>query len=106
MDVVGDAHTLSRHYPDAAFDAVMAFSVLEHLLMPWKLVIELNRVLKPGGIGNQLEAETRSSRQGRMAEYLCRMNFVVLDELGYLPFVQSGASCWSTWSVASTSRLR
>jgi DNA replication protein DnaC len=39
---------------------------------------------------NRLEAETRSGRQGRMADYLCRMNFVVLDELGYLPFAQSG----------------
>ncbi len=38
---------------------------------------------------NQLEAETRSGRQGRMADYLCRMDFVVLDELGYLPFAQS-----------------
>jgi DNA replication protein DnaC len=39
---------------------------------------------------NKLEAEGRSGRQGRMAEYLCRLNFVVLDELGYLPFAQSG----------------
>ena len=38
---------------------------------------------------NRLEAETRSGRQGRMADYLCRMDFVVLDELGYLPFAQS-----------------
>lgn len=51
VDVVGDAHALSRHYPADSFDAVMAFSVLEHLLMPWKFVIELNRVLKPGAIG-------------------------------------------------------
>jgi SAM-dependent methyltransferase len=51
VDVVGDAHAISRHYPLARFDAVMAFSVLEHLLMPWKFVIELNRVLKPGAIG-------------------------------------------------------
>lgn len=51
VDVVGDAHTLSRHYPSASFDAVMAFSVLEHLLMPWKFAIELNRVLKPGAVG-------------------------------------------------------
>ncbi len=35
---------------------------------------------------NRLETETRSGRQGRMADYLCRMDFVVLDELGYLPF--------------------
>ena len=39
---------------------------------------------------NRLEAETRSGRQGRMADYLCRMDFIVLDELGYLPFAQSG----------------
>jgi DNA replication protein DnaC len=39
---------------------------------------------------NKLEAEGRSGRQGRMADYLCRMDFIVLDELGYLPFAQSG----------------
>ena len=39
---------------------------------------------------NKLETEGRSGHQGRMAEYLCRKDFVVLDELGYLPFAQSG----------------
>ena len=39
---------------------------------------------------NKLEAETRAGRQGRMADYLGRKDFVVLDELGYLPFAQSG----------------
>ena len=39
---------------------------------------------------NKLEAEARSGRQGRLAEYLCRKDFAVLDELGYLPFAQSG----------------
>jgi DNA replication protein DnaC len=39
---------------------------------------------------NKLEAEARSGRQGRLAEYLYRKDFVVLDELGYLPFAQSG----------------
>jgi DNA replication protein DnaC len=39
---------------------------------------------------NKLEAEGRSGRQGRMAEQLCRMQFIVLDELGYLPFALSG----------------
>jgi DNA replication protein DnaC len=39
---------------------------------------------------NRLEAEARTGRQGRMADYLCRMDFIVLDELGYLPFAQSG----------------
>ena len=39
---------------------------------------------------NKLEAEARAGRQGRMADSLCRMDFVVLDELGYLPFAQAG----------------
>jgi DNA replication protein DnaC len=39
---------------------------------------------------NKLEAEARSARQGRLADYLCRKDFVILDELGYLPFAQAG----------------
>jgi DNA replication protein DnaC len=39
---------------------------------------------------NRLESEARAGRQGRLAEYLTRMDFVVLDELGYLPFAQTG----------------
>ena len=39
---------------------------------------------------NRLEAETRSGRQGRLADYLTRTDFVILDELGYLPFAQAG----------------
>jgi DNA replication protein DnaC len=39
---------------------------------------------------NRLEAESRSGRQGRLADYMYRKDFVVLDELGYLPFAQSG----------------
>ena len=39
---------------------------------------------------NKLEAEGRAGRQGRTAEQLCRLDFIVLDELGYLPFAQSG----------------
>src|SRR6201981_3423106 len=39
---------------------------------------------------NRLEAEARNARQGRLADRLTRMDFVILDELGYLPFAQSG----------------
>jgi DNA replication protein DnaC len=39
---------------------------------------------------NRLDAEARGGRQGRIADQLCRMDLVVLDELGYLPFAQSG----------------
>ena len=39
---------------------------------------------------NRLEAEARSARAGRLAEHLMRLDFVILDELGYLPFALSG----------------
>ncbi len=39
---------------------------------------------------NRLENEARAGRQGRLAEYLTRMDLIVLDELGYLPFAQAG----------------
>ena len=39
---------------------------------------------------NRLEIETRSGKQGRIADHLTRLDFVVLDELGYLPFAQAG----------------
>ena len=39
---------------------------------------------------NRLETETRNGRQGRLADHLTRMDFIALDELGYLPFAQSG----------------
>jgi DNA replication protein DnaC len=39
---------------------------------------------------NRLETEARTGRQGRLADYLTRVDFVILDELGYLPFAQTG----------------
>jgi DNA replication protein DnaC len=39
---------------------------------------------------NKLEAESRAGRQGRIADHLTRLEFVILDELGYLPFAQTG----------------
>jgi DNA replication protein DnaC len=39
---------------------------------------------------NQLEQEKLANRGGRMAETLARLDFVVLDELGYLPFSKNG----------------
>ena len=64
------------------------------------LAIAIGRALIRGGtrgrffnvvdLVNQLEAETRSGKPGRMADYLNRLDFVILDELGYLPFAQAG----------------
>ena len=39
---------------------------------------------------NSLEAEAKLGRGGRIADKLGRVDLVVLDELGYLPFAQSG----------------
>ena len=39
---------------------------------------------------NRLETETRTGKQGRLAYYLKRLDFIILDELGYLTFAQAG----------------
>ena len=39
---------------------------------------------------NRLETEVKLGRQGRIADGLTRVDLLVLDELGYLPFAQSG----------------
>jgi DNA replication protein DnaC len=39
---------------------------------------------------NRLEAEAKQGRGGRIADGLMRVDLLVLDELGYLPFAQSG----------------
>jgi len=39
---------------------------------------------------NKLDAELRAERQGRTAELISRLDFLILDELGYLPFAQTG----------------
>jgi SAM-dependent methyltransferase len=49
VDVVGDVHQLSSHFAPNSVDAVFSASVFEHLVFPWKAVLEINRVLKPGG---------------------------------------------------------
>jgi DNA replication protein DnaC len=41
-------------------------------------------------LANKLELEAKLDRQGRTADALMRVNLVIIDELGYLPFVQSG----------------
>ena len=39
---------------------------------------------------DRLGTGTRGGKQGRLADYMTRLDFVILDELGYLPFAQSG----------------
>lgn len=49
VDTVGDVHKLSESFPAERFDFVYSVSVFEHLLFPWKAVLEINKVLKTGG---------------------------------------------------------
>ncbi len=50
VDVIGDAHALAAQFSSGRFSAVFSFSVFEHLAMPWKVALELNHVLAPGGL--------------------------------------------------------
>lgn len=50
VDVVGDAHELSKFFPAQHFDAIFSQSVFEHILMPWVVVSEMNKVLKNDGL--------------------------------------------------------
>ena len=49
VDRVGDAHKLSENFPLEHFDFIYAISVFEHLLFPWKVVLEINQVIRTGG---------------------------------------------------------
>ena len=41
-------------------------------------------------LAHKLEAETKLGRAGRTADGLARVNLVIIDELGYMPFALSG----------------
>ena len=51
VDVVCDAHCMSRVLEPGSFDVVFSCSVFEHLVMPWKVAVEMNRVMRIGAIG-------------------------------------------------------
>ena len=48
VDVVGDAHHLSRCV-NRTFDFMFSMATFEHLLMPWKVALEMNKALNDGG---------------------------------------------------------
>jgi hypothetical protein len=63
-------------------------------------------ILQHGRSGHRLEEEARIGKAGAIAAHLGRLELVVLDELGYLPFARSGGNCCSTCSASSTRRPR
>ena len=50
VDVVGDAHKLSRYFKAGEqFDLIFSSAVFEHLYMPWVVATEIQKLLKVGG---------------------------------------------------------
>lgn len=49
VDVVADAHALSKHFAAESVDAVVACSIFEHIKYPWIAAAEIAKILKPGG---------------------------------------------------------
>jgi hypothetical protein len=58
VDLVGDAHELSSLVAPGTADGIFSIATFEHLAMPWRCVIEMNRVLKPGGVCFVLSHQT------------------------------------------------
>ena len=49
VDVIGDAHKLGTYF-DKKFDLIFSSAVFEHLVMPWKVALEIIGLLKTGGV--------------------------------------------------------
>jgi len=49
VDVIADAHELSKHFEPESFDLIWGFSLFEHLKKPWIAAQEICKILKPGG---------------------------------------------------------
>ena len=79
----------SEQAPPEPLDAAILFAPVGSLVP-----IALKAVCIPAGscgrffntvdLVNRLEAEGRSGRQGRLAAYLTRLDFIILDERAYL----------------------
>lgn len=64
----------------------LAIAIARHLIQQGRRGRYFNVV----DLVNQLEQEKLSGRGGKLAESLARLDLVVLDELGYLPFSRNG----------------
>jgi len=50
VDVVGDAHELGSFFAAESIDFIFSISTFEHLAMPWKVCLEMNKVMRPGAL--------------------------------------------------------
>jgi len=56
---------------------------------PIKVICRELRVSRKA-VRRVIRSGARALRQGRLADYLTRLDLIILDELGYLPFAQTG----------------
>jgi DNA replication protein DnaC len=64
----------------------LAVAIARHLIQQG----QRGRYFNVVDLANQLEQEKLAGRGGKLAESLTRLDLVVLDELGYLPFSKNG----------------
>jgi DNA replication protein DnaC len=64
----------------------LAIAIARHLIQQG----QRGRYFNVVDLVNQLEQEKLCGRGGRLAENLARLDLIVLDELGYLPFSKNG----------------
>jgi len=50
VTLLADAHHLSRHFEPESVDAVFSLNTFEHLAMPFQVILEINKILRPGGL--------------------------------------------------------
>ena len=75
--LIGDTGTGKSH---------IAIGIARNIIRAGRKVRFFNAV----DLVNKLETEVKLGRQGRIADGISRVDLLVLDELGYLPFAQSG----------------
>jgi len=104
VDVVGDAHGLPLK--DNSIDSILCTQVFEHLLYPHTAMLEVARVLKPGGIAvisvpqtNELHEEPFDFFRFTKYGLTCLANEAGLE---VIELIQRGGF----WSVLSQSMIR
>lgn len=111
VDVVADAHALAGSFPPDHFDAVFSVSVFEHLMMPWAVVPQMNRVMRVGALALISTHQTigmhdmpwdfwRFSDTAWDALFNARTGFEIVDrilesEQYVIPFVYRPIKAWA-----------
>jgi IstB-like ATP binding protein len=86
-----DAHVLDRGGNHHGSSAILDWVVAALRQYSFRADARSFEPAPDGGIVTaHLTGDFAGAPQGRLAEHLTRMDFIVLDELGYLPFAQSG----------------